>query len=129
MKIKLWDLEGYGIIIKCKSGIIYLNQTGGTACYDSEVEGAFCPLIDEAETQIEKLGKLTTNKSKITPKEADEIDSILSSNPDTKFIKVDREKLSESWESWLHVIVDSEQSVCIEYSSSISAILTWPNSD
>lgn len=44
-RVELWDVEGLcGIIIECKSGIIWNNQAGGTACAQPEVEGIFVPL-------------------------------------------------------------------------------------
>ena len=129
MKIKLWDMTGLGIIVSCNSGVVYVNQTGGTACFNSEMEGVFCPLLDESETLVEKLTHLTINKKHISDEDANEIDAILLGNPDTRFIKVDRSKLKQSWESWLHVVVDGNQSVCFENLSFNEAILTWPNSD
>ncbi|AZZ92678.1 hypothetical protein EUZ85_18880 [Hahella sp. KA22] len=46
MKITLYDSVGTAIIIGCKSGVIYSNQTGGTACLQPEYEGVLIPIAN-----------------------------------------------------------------------------------
>jgi hypothetical protein len=35
------------------------------------------------------------------------IDAVLAASPATSFIKVDRERMHESWEAWVYVLIDS----------------------
>ena len=44
--IRLWQLNGIGLIIAHPSGALYTNQTGGFACHHPRMEGVFVPLMD-----------------------------------------------------------------------------------
>ena len=60
---------------------------------------------------------------------ADEIDQLLAKVVRREQIAVDRSRLADSWESWVHVKIAGPLLSLIEKSQPTSAILTWPNSD
>lgn len=45
-KVEIFMCTTVGIIVPCKSGVVWSNQVGGTACFHPEVEGIFIPLPD-----------------------------------------------------------------------------------
>ena len=57
------------------------------------------------------------------------IDGILADMPGRDEIAVDRTKLNESWEAWVHVKVNGPLLALLEHAAPTEAILTWPNSD
>ncbi len=71
----------------------------------------------------------------LTEGDADFIDRTLGENPALGFIRVDRERLRESHEAWVRVLVredtpDKELSLFSGFGSlPLEAILTWQNSD
>ena len=110
--IKLYDSNGIGVIIKYPSGVLYSNQVGGTACLQPTVEGVFVPFYSEVIAQEQMLidyfigpkwGGACMNG--IDDDDADKIDEILQANIVTRFIHVDRTRLSESVEAWIHVVM------------------------
>lgn len=133
MKVKLWDMIGIGLIVNCKSDCIYENQTGGTACFQSEYEGILVPINNDlqgVETQLEtEITKILNNSLLSQMKKADSIDDLFQKEIETKFIAVDRSKMSESHEAWLHVVLNTDISECISGFGGLSGVLTWQNSD
>jgi hypothetical protein len=79
----------------------------------------------------------------ITSEIADTIDTVLGSRSAISFLKVDRAHLEESWEAWVHVLIDIPPEVASDavgasfdnYAGPIygfspkRGVLTWPNSD
>jgi hypothetical protein len=108
--IRLWQLSGIGLIIVGPSGALYTNQTGGHACCEPAAEGWFFPVTDEPSDQERKLEEwfcgppwLGHCSRGIRPEDADFIDTLLQSSPDTAFLLVDRERLDRSHEAWVYV--------------------------
>jgi hypothetical protein len=145
-RIILYDLEEPMLLISAKSGVLYQNQAGGNLCYQMEFEGVLMPLgISTANSR--SIGKLnfSSEKKGISRDVADAIDDILSSETETKFLRVDRERMHESMEAWIYVRVTSSQgdfptiesalltrNTPLSYSFGFglcSGVLTWPNSD
>ncbi|MGI8654247.1 MAG: DUF6210 family protein [Pyrinomonadaceae bacterium] len=138
--IHLWLLDGIGLIISHPSGVSYSNQTGGYACLHPEMEGAFIPLIDELINQQAKLLEYFTGSKwngacfrGIDEETAGFIDEVLGSSLYTKRLKVNREKLADSHEAWIHITIltDDKEDELKEFNgfSSDSGIVTWSNSD
>lgn len=145
-RIILYDLEEPMLLISAKSGVLYQNQAGGNLCYQMELEGVLMPLgISTANSSsIEKLN-FSSEKKGISRDVADAIDDILSSETETKFLRVDRERMHESMEAWIYVRVTSSQgdfstieSALLTHNTPLSysfgfglcsGVLTWPNSD
>ena len=144
MKVRVWDNAGTGLLIPCKSGIIYSNQTGGTSCLQMELEGAFVPfnndvasepynkLISKEEDLFEYFFKGKWNGTGavhgLDEDDAKFIDSLFT-NLQLK-LKVDRTKLKDSHEAWVWVILtENEDNYLIETEFPCKAVLTWSNSD
>jgi len=134
--ILLYELAGPALIFSAQTGVIYRNQTGGHSCYQSEVEGYLVPIAGD---RIEILERLTSHftgpkwggwcSHGIDDQTADEIDQLIAEFARRDGIKVDRDKLQESWESWVHVRIHGQLLSLVKNSNSTTAILTWPNSD
>ncbi len=138
--INLWRIDGVGLIIAHPTGVLYSNQTGGKKCLFPEVEGAFVPLKDplmnqQAELELHFTGyKWKGNcNSKIDEETADFIDSVLACSYLSKTLKVNREKLADSFEAWIHVVIlqDDRDEYLQEFCGFPSGfgVLTWDNSD
>jgi hypothetical protein len=109
-RVLLWDITHIMLIIEDSDGVRYQNQAGGVVCAQPEMEGVLCPLgIDAVSQKRIQLLPYTGGIQGISVQIADEIDAVLASRPATRFLKVDRTKLEESWEAWVHVVVDSPE--------------------
>ena len=133
-------LNQAGIIILFKSGVIYQNQTCGTACIQRCEEGVLllptdpllitttpvtlyqCP-IDAALRQMEwfSLG--------INEKRADQIDALLSAWGWTSGISVDMTRLHDSEEAWVYVNIEPVEYGVYSGFGSCKGVLVWQNSD
>ena len=120
-----------GVIIECPSGVEYSNQSGGYACRDMSLEGAYVPLgiPDKALEQYFVGDKYRGHcYSGIDREDADLIDGWL---VNTGF-RVDREMLADSMEAWVWV-VPAPVGPGWGYVSGVGeldyAVLVWGNSD
>lgn len=133
--LSLFDLIGVAVIIKIPTGVIYTNQTCGTACLHPKIEGALLPVnndfdLKDYEDSLEiKLSTLLKDCNRLSLIQADEVDDLLSGYPQTEGIKIDRKQISESHESWLHVILKPTKYAGFTGSKERKGVLTWPNSD
>jgi hypothetical protein len=110
--IRLWHGPGLGLILLGESGVLYTNQTGGYACLHPAAEGWYVPLVDSRYDQDAALkayfggppwnGACATG---ITNADADFVDRLLQSSSVSAFLRVDRERLTNSHEAWLHVVI------------------------
>ena len=146
LHIELLELAGLGVIIACKSGVVYTNQTGGTSCLSPEIEGAFVPLrndtalgdyrlISPANDLFEYFSgephSGTGATSGLTHKDADFIDGLLEKHSLSSSMVVDRMNLASSHEAWVHVnIIRNDPTVFMGLDPlPASGILTWENTD
>ena len=148
-RIELWEHVGLGLILEWPSGVIITNQTGGTSCLAPEIEGVFIPLRNDC-TEKERVlvspenelydyftghkwvGTGATNG--IDSDDADFIDSTIGKTKLFPTIRVNRDKLSESHEAWIHVTVAGDEPCDPPLFSGFGpyprpGILTWQNSD
>ena len=140
--VRLWNSWGLGIIIPYPSGVLYNAQVGGTSCLQLHVEGVYVPLLDELKgnEQEDKLLQFFTGdkwwgacSNGIDEATADFIDVVLAESYNTRFLKVNRGKLKESCEAWIHVTRFPESApepfhTILGFQTN-EAILTWANSD
>jgi len=146
-RIILYDLEGVMLIVEHPSGVTYQNQVGGNLCAHPELEGVLAPLSLQPDdvTRIESL-PYPNGRQGITIEIADTIDAVLAANWGTSFLKVDRARLDECWEAWVHVRFESpparEHEGFLRPVDALDTdprkmhgfgpargVLTWPNSD
>ena len=157
--IRLYELEGPGLIVECASGVLYTNQAGGNYCMQPETEGVLVPLGNACKIE-DKLYAFFTGPDaptlRLEPSHADALDMILRT-PEapyamtpTFFLEVDRARLAESMEAWLYVTITAcpepyafrewnrnEQPELPQHPMHYpfagfgrrSAVLTWANSD
>jgi len=136
MIVDLWGAEG--IIILCKSGVIYTNQAGGHACKHPHAEGVFIPL---SALNLEKKDKLLAGLDALFLGDKycgwcdDGIDK-----DDAKYLnrlfkkcncpfKIDETRLKDCMEAWLYIIITEDIDGRLKGVKGRKAILTWSNSD
>jgi len=147
--IELWEGVGLGLLIEWPSGILYSNQTGGTACLHPEVEGLFVPLRNDCERDGDRLlspendlleyfeGPKHRGTGAIHGLDADDAEFITSvlAKWHLHQIAVDHTRLSDSHEAWVHVVIDGEADRGDGLPlrgfppHRLKGILTWSNSD
>lgn len=128
--ITVWCLEQLAIIIKCQSGVQYLNQVGGYACIQAQQEGVLAPLEDIGHVMLAGLGKLTLNETSLSEEQADQIDEVLQNYYGRLFLRVDRELLELSMEAWIHIVIGDDAFLDeLDGFAGEKGILTWENSD
>lgn len=126
------------LVIEHPSGVVYQNQVGGNVCEQARLEGVLAPLGLEP-SNVERIMRCSYGMQGITAGTADIIDSILASDSEGKYVKVDRGRLDECLEAWVYVIVESPMSPDPMETPEFfggwcgfgraRAVLTWPNSD
>lgn len=137
-------MSGIGLILPYPSNIMYTNQAGGVLCTHPVIEGVFIPLNDMSNDRgtapQNNAAELTDHfcgpkygghgYHGIDQETADFIDGFLAKSDITDFINVDRDRLKECMESWIHVKVDNTKKHLLFRNIQVnSGILTWPNSD
>ena len=147
-RIRLAEHVGLGVIIIWPSGILFANQAGGKFCLQLEVEGVFVPLRNDVIIEGLRLKSPENdlweffNGAKyggtgaadgIDEEDANFIDSVLGKYNLTRCLRVDRARLSESTEAWVHVEVLGDDGIDGDFVGfgpyPRSGVLTWSNSD
>lgn len=123
-----------GLIVLCRSGVLYTTQTAGTLCGHPMAEGVFVPLPGVfGENAFDMLADCGAYDG-CSEEEADAVDAILAARGQGKWLKVDRSRLNESAEAWVYVEIASAESDYVPVLSGFGpypmhGILTWENSD
>ena len=132
--VLLYDYIGLGLILAFPSGVRYRNQAAGHACWKFEIEGVLVPLpLGEEQIPLRTLeDHFDSGWECLDVDAADVIDHILAA-AGLDFVKVDRERLGESYEAWVHVrINDLDPDRHPDLFRGLHpdrGVLTWPNSD
>ena len=143
MIVRLYDHAGTALIIPHPTGITYTNQAGGHACLQPEAEGFLVPIANDVglpdhalispENQLfDYFRKLHCCGEPLDENAARQIESIFHELPSWGGLRVDRQRLADSVESWVHVTVDRNEHGPLPVSGlnyPIAALLTWSNSD
>ncbi len=139
-RILLWDIPNeIMLIVVHSSGVTYQNQVGGQVCWQAELEGVLSPVdvSPESTRHIQSL-EYPAARAGIPLELADQIDEVLAASTATSFLKVDRSRLDDCWEAWIHVLIDSPKDESEGAGPNFSpvlgfgaaaGVLTWPNSD
>lgn len=135
-RVMLHDLpDELWLILDYASGVKYGNQAGGVMCYQGVLEGVLAPLgVDRGGSDRVMGLPYPGAVDGISAEIADVIDAVLAAAPHTAFVTVDRSRLHESWEAWVHVIIDSPDGGdagkgSVHGFGRTRGVLTWPNSD
>lgn len=143
--VRLWDHVGTGVIVRWPSGIVYANQTGGFSCCEDELEGVFVPVGNDVGLD----GRLRSAENRLgdyfrgpphlgsgavhglTEAEALLVESSLHENLGLRNITVDRRRLRESREAWVHIRVDAPAGRTPLFEGlgpfPLAGVLTWTN--
>jgi len=145
--VRLYDQVGLSLIVEAPTGVVYSNQTGGTACLQPELEGALLPLGNCVELPSNKLispeedlceyfegvhdGTGATNG--LSDADADVIDAALDKWR-IGWVRVDRSRLRESHEAWVYALLSPEPEAQVPLFWGFDpyparGVLTWSNSD
>ena len=142
--IELWEGVGLGVIIEYESGVLYSNQTGGTACRHPRAEGVFVPIRNDvaldgaligpeaalqdyfADGKYERTGAV----GGIDSDDVKFIDTLLDKWRLSDVLSVDVSRLSESEEAWVPVLIAKDEGIFSGFGPyPRRGILTWTNSD
>jgi len=137
--IELWDWDGRGcgIIISRSSGTKWLQQAGGLSCEQRVLEGDYVRLGQVPEVLRDHFigskyrGRCDSERG-IDQKTAAFIDrQVLRKGPlgPLDFLKVDRDRLRESIEAWVHLRIAPNQDARFANKVEQTGVLVWPNSD
>lgn len=117
-EMEMWDLQGPWLIVIDEDGMAITNQCGGYACLHPSAVGFLLRLPLKLETEIfdyfvgDKWGGWCDKG--IDAETADFLDPIIKPHG----LTVDRDKMGDDMEAWIHVRWRDR-----------AAILTWGNSD
>lgn len=143
IRVLLYEHVGTGLIIPASTGVVYVNQVGGTTCDQRELEGVFVPIGNDVSLE----GQLISAENELfdafrgsgqpfSVADADRFDALVQAYARAHWIPMglvrgDRERLEQSTEAWVHVIVDDGDPGMpvsgVRWPA--RAILTWTNSD
>lgn len=147
VRVTLYDFVGTGLIIKAKTGIVWTNQAGGTACLQPECEGLFVPFGNDTrldgklislENSLFELFQGAAGGLTFAEGWAEAFEEALSRYAAEHWrafsaVTLDRALVHESVEAWVHVIYHptSDFSPLFEGLGEppFGAVLTWTNSD
>lgn len=150
MRVDLFHLDQMALVIEARTGVTYSNQAAGHACAHPELEGILIPfgndppLANPEMSLTAILSELLVNVMHLDERWADAIDRVLAASTFTRIASVDRTRLHDSMEAWVHVVVDFTQqpfwrSTVLRTDETIPPIvsghehargvLVWPNSD
>ena len=109
------DDNGIGLLVEAPTGVIYTNKKGGRRNLTGRMEGFYVPIFCQVhDTGIELIESLKDvyfdERGCLTEDGANLVDRILvqskkhpGGGPFTSFLSVNRHKLKESYDGWIHV--------------------------
>lgn len=148
-KVLLYEHVGLSLIVESPSGVVYSNQAGGHACLQPEMEGFLIPLRNDHSLGDNRLVSPATALEDhfagekwrgagatggIDAEDADFIDKLLERHRLSHCLEVDRMRLGESFEAWIHVKLTADEDTSLALFSNLgpyprAAVMTWENSD
>jgi hypothetical protein len=146
--IRLLDAVGLGMIVEMPTGVMYSNQTGGASCLHPRVEGLYVPLANDCTESWELIsperrlaGFFEGPKHRGTgatrgfdEEDASFIEQTLAEARLSHVLQLDRSRLRDSHEAWVHVLLLGDDTGSAPLFSGLGpyprrAVLTWGNSD
>jgi hypothetical protein len=135
LRVNLFGLNQCAVIVLMGTGVVYVNQVGGTLCRQNEAEGILVPFASELDgasqelTLLTHLRKLLLEALSLTNEQADSVNALLAAGCPSLAITVDRSRLDENCEAWVHVDIHQGEFSSMQGFGECKGILTWPNSD
>jgi hypothetical protein len=140
--VDLMGHAGTGLILEHPTGITYVTQAGGTYCLHPSCEGIFVSWFNDVELESNKLFSPQDAlfglsweicSSAMSAAQANEVDAVLRATPSFQGIRVDRARLADSYEAWVHVLIEPPHQLGdIVWGVDPfprTGVLTWTNSD
>jgi hypothetical protein len=138
--VRLYSAKGIGVVVPRQTGVMFSNQAGGYSCLQPEIEGVYIPLDDDFNGIEDKLHEYFVGPKHggggacngLDEADADAIDDILHKRPAPCPLRVDRTRLHDSVEAWVHVCLSNEDGLAplvANFEDDTPAIMTWTNSD
>jgi hypothetical protein len=117
------------LVIGRESGVEYWFQVGGSACWKRHMEGAIYPLVLTGHRTAGALGddlhELMYELVGMDSRRADLLDDLLGTF-DALGIKVDRTKLDDSCDQWVHVLVEHTNGPYMQdFELPLPCVLAW----
>ena len=140
LEFVLWNYTGLILPLECHPPhkdntlcptIFLSQQTGGFCCLQHKVRGVFLPVPLDESTSTTLSEHFTDEKyggwcdSGIDEDTADFLDNLFTSVQANFRIQVNRDRLEECEEAWIHVVLSGLNGS----TGTIQAVFTWPNSD
>ena len=136
---------GTGVIISYPSGVVYTAQAAGTACLHPKLEGVYVPFDNDylvegrrfVGLEVDLTNYFTGPKycgdgacSGLDKDDAAAVNRLLEERHVLDWIEVDMDRLPESREAWIFVLVKRDDFIASGFSGyPLSGVLTWSNSD
>jgi hypothetical protein len=127
------------------SGVFYYNQVCGHSCLQKFEEGVFSYIRDDGNELYKTVSEYLLYKDRLAPEDADFLDGQFIRSSDTKYLRIDRNRLNDSMEAWVYVTIDQRsinqpfddnfKGESVYYNTAFKgftctgAVLTWDNSD
>lgn len=140
-RILLYNIESINLIIECPSGVVYQNQVGGQLCVQAEAEGVIAPIHISSHDLSELLSfPFPQGYQGLSDSTVEFLTGFLASSPACSFLELDQNRINESFEAWVHVVIRSvpprfDPNTQESYTGNIfgfsgmHGLITWPNSD
>lgn len=140
----LYEHVGTALLVPAPTGIVYQAQAGGTVCLQPALEGFLVPFGNDVELddhrvislENELFSELASHGQSFDSEMADRLDALLQRYGESHYrpmsrVRVNRDRLHESFEAWVHVIVSAGEPTVPIFGVSwpLHAVLTWNNSD
>jgi len=142
--VSLYGHAGTGVIIEWPSGIFYSNQTCGHVCRQSELQGVFVPVGNDIDPEGRLLGPQDAlykyfagpahggwgAELGLDEADAQVIEAALQENNYLlRIVTVDRSRLRDSHEAWVHVLIEEPDSPHPMFTGMgpfpLRGVLTW----
>lgn len=134
-EVRLWDLNGAALIVPMETGVVFSNHVNGFASEERQLEGLLIPINNDCMPQDYlhlldvQLGFLFSGaEGGVDRVKAKLLDELFAVFPQTEGLKVDRNRLADSVESWVWVVADEVEDSPYTGFGEMKGVLTWLNS-
>jgi len=117
------------LVIEAPTGVQFSFQVGGSIHWRKSIEGVLYPVaatgFAAADTLGQKLHSIAFELVSLSDREADRIDALFSRDAAIE-LRVDRDKLSDSCDSWIHMkLLRAGDWLMRGFALPLDCLLTW----